>query len=130
MINRNKSNDSNSDFTFFDDCCSAFIAGKYVDAALILERGLRENKDRVRVFDQSDILERFLARLIFLKGESELAETEPVIKLLSNQREPNNDLRCSFCGKPRSEADKLIAGPRVYICNECIDICNEILPGL
>lgn len=34
---------------------------------------------------------------------------------------------CSFCGKSQSEVKKLIAGPRVYICNECIDICNEII---
>jgi len=37
------------------------------------------------------------------------------------------DLRCSFCGKSYNEVRKLIAGPTVYICNECIDICNEII---
>jgi len=36
-------------------------------------------------------------------------------------------LRCSFCGKTQNEVRKLIAGPSVYICNECIDICNEII---
>jgi hypothetical protein len=36
-------------------------------------------------------------------------------------------LRCSFCGKSQHEVSKLIAGPSVYICNECVDICNEIL---
>src|ERR687894_2422404 len=36
-------------------------------------------------------------------------------------------LRCSFCGKSQNEVRKLIAGPTVYICNECIDICNEII---
>lgn len=36
-------------------------------------------------------------------------------------------LRCSFCGKSQNEVKKLIAGPSVYICNECIDICNEII---
>jgi ATP-dependent Clp protease ATP-binding subunit ClpX len=41
---------------------------------------------------------------------------------------PGNDtLRCSFCGKSQNEVKKLIAGPTVYICNECIDICNEII---
>ena len=34
---------------------------------------------------------------------------------------------CSFCGKSQKEVTKLIAGPKVYICNECIDLCNEIL---
>jgi ATP-dependent Clp protease ATP-binding subunit ClpX len=36
-------------------------------------------------------------------------------------------LRCSFCGKSQNEVKKLIAGPTVYICNECIDICLEII---
>jgi len=36
-------------------------------------------------------------------------------------------LRCSFCGKSRDEVRKLIAGPTVYICNECIDLCNDII---
>jgi DNA-binding transcriptional MerR regulator len=36
--------------------------------------------------------------------------------------------RCSFCGKDRSEIRRMIAGPnRVYICNECVDLCNEII---
>ena len=36
-------------------------------------------------------------------------------------------MRCSFCGKSQNEVKKLIAGPTVYICNECVDICNEII---
>ncbi len=42
-------------------------------------------------------------------------------------RRPEEFLRCSFCGKSQNEVKKLIAGPSVYICNECIDICNEII---
>jgi len=36
-------------------------------------------------------------------------------------------LKCSFCGKAQDQVRKLIAGPGVYICDECIDLCNEIL---
>ena len=36
-------------------------------------------------------------------------------------------LYCSFCGKNQNEVRKLIAGPSVYICNECIDLCNDII---
>ena len=40
----------------------------------------------------------------------------------------DNELRCSFCKKPQSQARKLIAGPDgVYICDECVDICEDIL---
>ncbi|MBW1872785.1 MAG: ATP-dependent Clp protease ATP-binding subunit ClpX, partial [Deltaproteobacteria bacterium] len=34
---------------------------------------------------------------------------------------------CSFCGKPQGEARKLIAGPTVYICDQCVRLCNEII---
>src|SRR6476620_5332329 len=36
-------------------------------------------------------------------------------------------LRCSFCGKSQNEVKKLIAGPGVYICDECIELCNDII---
>jgi ATP-dependent Clp protease ATP-binding subunit ClpX len=36
-------------------------------------------------------------------------------------------LNCSFCGKSQSKVKKLIAGPKTYICNECVDLCNDIL---
>lgn len=35
--------------------------------------------------------------------------------------------RCSFCGKSRDAVAKLISGPGVYICDECVDLCNRIL---
>jgi len=38
-----------------------------------------------------------------------------------------NKLKCSFCGKGQDQVKKLIAGPGVYICDECIELCNEIL---
>ncbi len=39
----------------------------------------------------------------------------------------NKQLKCSFCGKPQSQVTKLVAGPGVYICDECIHICMDIL---
>jgi ATP-dependent Clp protease ATP-binding subunit ClpX len=41
--------------------------------------------------------------------------------------EGNEQLLCSFCGKSQRQVKKLIAGPGVYICDECIDLCNEII---
>ena len=40
---------------------------------------------------------------------------------------PEKMLYCSFCGKSQNEVKKLIAGPSVYICDECIDLCNDII---
>lgn len=39
----------------------------------------------------------------------------------------NDKLNCSFCGKVQDDVKKLIAGPSVYICNECVDLCNDII---
>src|SRR6185503_16135639 len=36
-------------------------------------------------------------------------------------------LKCSFCGKSQKQVQQLIAGPGVYICDECVELCNEII---
>lgn len=41
--------------------------------------------------------------------------------------ERTGELRCSFCGKSQNEVKKLIAGPTVYICDECVELCNDII---
>ena len=43
------------------------------------------------------------------------------------KREDGTNLSCSFCGKSQKEVKKLIAGPTVYICDECIELCNDII---
>lgn len=45
----------------------------------------------------------------------------------SNQFDNSKGLTCSFCGKSQDEVQRLIAGPDVYICDECVGLCNEIL---
>jgi ATP-dependent Clp protease ATP-binding subunit ClpX len=42
-------------------------------------------------------------------------------------KKDEESLKCSFCGKGQEEVKKLIAGPTVYICNECVELCNEII---
>ncbi len=44
-----------------------------------------------------------------------------------SRKKKEDELRCSFCGKSQSEVKKLIAGSSAYICDECIELCNEIL---
>lgn len=46
---------------------------------------------------------------------------------MAKQVKTNSNLRCSFCGKSRDQVRKLIAGPTVYICDECVGLCNEIM---
>jgi|TARA_B100001741_G_scaffold110703_1_gene90980 ATP-dependent Clp protease ATP-binding subunit ClpX len=45
----------------------------------------------------------------------------------TNIKDSNKLLHCSFCGKNQNEVNKLIAGPSVFICDECVDLCNEII---
>jgi len=46
---------------------------------------------------------------------------------MPNKFEEKKQLRCSFCHKPQDQVRKLIAGPNVYICDECIELCSEII---
>ena len=46
---------------------------------------------------------------------------------MARTRETNGNLKCSFCGKSQNDVRKLIAGPTVYICDECIELCNDII---
>ena len=45
----------------------------------------------------------------------------------SDDNDEKNTLYCSFCGKSQHEVRKLIAGPNVFICNECVELCNDII---
>jgi len=47
--------------------------------------------------------------------------------VLRHSSPANEPLRCSFCTKSQNEVRKLVAGPKVYICDECIELCNDIL---
>ena len=46
---------------------------------------------------------------------------------MTKKRDEGDNLFCSFCGKNQKEVKKLIAGPAVYICDECIQLCGEIV---
>ncbi len=46
---------------------------------------------------------------------------------MAKKDDQSDNLFCSFCGKNQKEVKKLIAGPAVYICDECIQLCGEII---
>ena len=50
---------------------------------------------------------------------------------MSDENEGNTSdgklLHCNFCGKSQHEVRKLIAGPSVYVCDECVELCNDII---
>ena len=47
-----------------------------------------------------------------------------------NKNSSSQNVRCSFCGKPQGAVQRLIAGPGVYICDECVDLCLQIIEGI
>src|SRR3972149_1038593 len=49
--------------------------------------------------------------------------------MAARAREGGGTLKCSFCGKSQNDVRKLIAGPTVYICDECIELCTDITAG-
>ena len=44
-----------------------------------------------------------------------------------SSKDKEKSLFCSFCGKNQSEVKKLIAGPSIFICDECVELCNDII---
>lgn len=58
-------------------------------------------------------------------GELLMEAIEPMLMRAVNG--PAEKLNCSFCGKSQELVKKLVAGPEVCICDECVDLCNEIL---
>ena len=46
---------------------------------------------------------------------------------MSDKEDDSKLLYCSFCGKSQNEVRKLIAGPSVYVCDECVELCNDII---
>ena len=45
----------------------------------------------------------------------------------SERKSEDDELTCSFCGQNSESVSKIIAGPKVNICNECVDVCNELM---
>jgi hypothetical protein len=60
-----------------------------------------------------------------------LVKGVPAARKLFQGVKPNGSAgqenRCSFCGRPQPQVQKLIAGPAVYICDSCVELCSEIL---
>ena len=46
---------------------------------------------------------------------------------MSDNQHSHDTVRCSFCGKSQAEVRKIVAGPGVYICNECVELCKDII---
>ncbi len=66
------------------------------------------------------------SKIGFCKTHGEM-EIFKILEAQAKEWEKTRSLKCSFCDKSQNQVRKLIAGPEVYICDECVDLCNEIL---
>jgi len=55
------------------------------------------------------------------------SELPPEDEDITAEKKPPDDRHCSFCGKAKTDVDQLVNGPTVYICNECVELCEDIL---
>jgi ClpX C4-type zinc finger len=80
------------------------------------------------------LLESYEDRLAALEEEKALSKLEGEMQsegsAQSTVKSAEKERRCSFCGKKPEQVAKLIAGPNVHICNECVEICQAILDDL
>jgi hypothetical protein len=53
--------------------------------------------------------------------------TEAMKGLMDERKERRRQTRCSFCGKGQDQVRKLISGPGVFICDQCVELCNEVI---
>jgi hypothetical protein len=109
----------------FRDCLVGLEKGLVGPPLLDLVGVLQNFRDKS--LDPEDLLHQIITFLLLLKAHLPESTTEWTANVL---RAPSNlpqDLKCSFCGKDQSEVAKLIAGPAILICNDCIGVCNDIL---
>lgn len=117
------------EYDFLVHCCAAISREDYRTALESLKKGFNRN---LEAFEQIDgvTLMKDLQRVIRVL-ESKLRQAygydwEHNIDV-PRVAESGKRLRCSFCGKRQSEVDKVVSGGPVGICNECVQVCNEIL---
>jgi hypothetical protein len=96
------------------------LIGQFVAEARAAGYSWTEIGQRIGVSKQA-------ARQRFAQREASQPSGSPEPRRRRRRRGRAGGARCSFCGKPKSAGIRLIAGPGVYICTECVRLCTEIL---
>lgn len=79
-----------------------------------------------RLVSKANLLASTNVLCYYIKCEKILG-IEVNLPMFDNDEEQSGNISCSFCGKSQDQVKKIVAGPGVYICNECIDLCKEIM---
>ena len=104
---------------------------RFAEALFTLEDGLRSNYHSSHALDSKLLIGHLFGLIGLLKlnlqqnfGEEWQQEIQKRVPIHSTE---SLEMQCSFCGQSRDRVSKLIAGPTVNICNECVTICVEII---
>ena len=94
-----------------------------------IEKLNEENQNRaVKYIEKLLTLQRLEDRLT---GKINMAEYDvKKIDPIFVEETKEKGVRCSFCGKNQYHVERIIAGPNVYICNECVELCDEVLQDI
>lgn len=112
-------------FEYVGACLQAIGERRYRDALTLLDEGINMQLKSPQDVNAGELLKHvgaLIAYLDFRLGEDFGTQWE-----VQPNEEDQTEIRCSFCGKPEPEVDKIIAGPGVFICNECIRTCAGAL---
>ena len=118
-----------TELRFFSDCLVAISNQEYGTALETAKAGLENMLGREASISTQQLASLFYMTIGSLESKLKEAYGErwdkgvEIPKLLEKEKE----IRCSFCGKDQAEVKKIIAGPNVFICGECVGICNQIL---
>ena len=114
---------------FLSDCLVAISNQEYRSALETAMAGLENMLGREASINTQQLVSVFYMTIDYLESKLKEAYGErwdknvEIPELLEKEKE----IRCSFCGKEQAEVKKIIAGPNVFICDECVGICNQVL---
>ena len=111
-------------FDYINPCFQALSERRYGEAVRLLQQGLSQHLAAPEQIDSTALVKHLHALVSYLEFRLEEDFTGEGSK---SDQPKSAERRCSFCGKRQSEVTRLIAGPGVFICDECVNVCSEVL---
>ena len=122
---------SDSSLSYFTEAEAAIRERRFAEALVTVEDGIRISYHSSEPGYSKTLIRHFFSviGLLKLNLEQNFGEKwqEEVLKRMPSQQVATLEMCCSFCGQPKGNVSNLIAGPAVNICNQCVDICVEII---
>jgi hypothetical protein len=111
----------------FRECTDLITAQRYGPALESFKGSIRRLRDAKVSPGRSKVARQLFEVATALEESLEKAYGEKWHTLVPEVADEGDQSRCSFCGKDQSAAKKLIAGPSVFICDDCVELCHRIV---